>query len=68
MRGEGAPHPAKLAAQLQCAALVFGRSLSDFLTGASLVPERTPLLWVRVFHQAIHLPPFVIFGEIFGNW
>ena len=40
---------------------------SHFLSSAGLVPERTPLLWVRIFYQAIYLPPFVVFGEILGN-
>jgi hypothetical protein len=31
------------------------------------MPEGTALVWIRVFHQTIDLPPFVIFREIFRD-
>ena len=32
------------------------------------MPKGTAFVWMGVFHQTIHLPPFVIFREIFCNW
>ena len=37
----------------------------DFLSRSGSMPEGTALVWMRVFHQTIDLPPFVIFREIF---
>ena len=48
-------------------ALVVRHLFSHSLSSAGPVSERTPLLWVRIFYQAIYLPPFVVFGEILGN-
>ena len=39
----------------------------DFLSHSRSVPEGTALVWMGVFHQAIDLPPFVIFREIFRD-
>ena len=39
----------------------------DFLSRSCSVPEGTALVWMRVFHQTIDLPPFVIFREIFRD-
>src|SRR5262245_53740284 len=49
------------------ATLVFSHFLSRLLAGAGLVPESTFLIRVRVLHQTINLPPFMIFGEILSN-
>ena len=48
--------------------LVLGYVVSHGLRRTGSVPERTPLLRVRILHQAINLPPFMIVWQILGNW